>query len=132
MKLSTQPSAIHSPEAMILILCERTVQQPRGVEINIPHSYKTAPIHKLRQSFRALYFFLLSPFMIWSRSYQGKFSVLLVFQQSAFLDSTCLDMDRIFQCPRSVQSADHLTETVWQFLLLVQQNGLKWCHLLCC
>ena len=50
--------------------------------------------------------------MIWSRSYQRKFSVVLVIQQPAFLDSILMDMDRICQCSQSDESADHLAETL--------------------
>ena len=38
--------------------------------------------------------------------------MVLVLQQSAFLDSAGSDMGKICQCPQSVQSANHLVETL--------------------
>ena len=96
-------------------------------EINMLHSYKTGSPHGLWQSFGDLSFSLLSLFVIWSRSYQGKFSVVLVLQELAVLDSICSVMDRICRCTQSVQSVNHLAETLWKFLMLLQENCLKWC-----
>ena len=38
--------------------------------------------------------------------------MVLVLQQSAFLDSAHSDMDKICKCPQSIQSADHLPEAL--------------------
>ena len=111
----SQVQYIHRVETVILTLCEQIVQKAREVEINILHFYKTASTHaygnlsELFLSFRYL--------CLW-------FGICLL-QNSAFLDSTRSAMYRICQCAPSVQPADHLVETLWQFLVLLQQKCLK-------
>ena len=58
------------------------------------------------------FFFLLSQFVIWIRSHQKTFSMVLVLQKSAFLDLVRLNLDRICLCPQSVYSADHLADSL--------------------
>ena len=62
--------------------------------------------------FAFFFFFLLSQFVIWIRSHQKTFSMVLVLQKSAFLDLVRLNLDRICLCPQSVYSADHLADSL--------------------
>ena len=78
--------------------------------MTIIHFYKTISTLVLEQSFGTLSFSLLFPFVIWRRSYQGKLLMGLVFLESAFMYSTHLVMNRIYQWTPSVQPVHHLAD----------------------
>ena len=110
MKLGTQPSAIHPQE---VVIATRREKQSNGHRIGdkYPSFIQNCINGCATVIFRSSFFFSAVSVRdlekIMSRkdfSGAGK--------QSAFLDSAHSDMDKICCCPQSVQSSDHLAETL--------------------